>query len=90
MRRLDEAHKCMDEMMKFPGDAHLNRTMTRIMIDHLNAIGMTLAQFLQLYFAPKAQVIIKEQYECNCGRRFGTTQALSGHKRTCKKGGESC
>ncbi|NBB18815.1 hypothetical protein GVN20_05550 [Runella sp. CRIBMP] len=87
-RRLEEARNCMEEMMKYPGDAHLNRTMTRILGNHLDAVGMTMAQFLQMYFAPKAQVTLKPQFECSCGRRFGTSQALSGHKRTCKKGGD--
>lgn len=89
-RRLHEARSCMDEMMKYPGDAHLNRTMTRILGNHLDAVGMTLAQFLQMYFAPKAQVVLKEQYECVCGDRFGSKYALSGHKGRCevyKKGG---
>lgn len=86
-RRLEEARNCMDDMMKYPGDAHLNRTNTRILGNHLDALGMTMAQFLQMYFAPKAQVVLKEVYECSCGRRFGSPQALSDHKRSCKKGG---
>jgi hypothetical protein len=81
--RYNEAIKTMDELMAPDtiGNARKGREKMSHIERHLDSAGVSLGSFLKDYFeAPDPT----GQYKCGCNRIFGSIQALSGHKRSCK------
>lgn len=85
-RRFLSATDRMSEIMGDPDNDRLCQKNMQEIIRHLNYAGVSLGRFLQEFYSPKEVVkTTNESFKCACNRTFGSSQALSGHKRTCKK-----